>query len=687
MSSAFDISKLNPPQREAVSTTEGPVLILAGAGTGKTRVIACRITHMIEKGIDPSSIVALSFTNKAAKEMAERVRAMAPATSASKLKLGTFHSFCLNILREFPEQAGLAHRFTLAGTSDQIDLVGKAIAEKSWQSVCNTDELHALISRAKNALLSPDDIRREGLRSHADPGVMAEIYELYERQLSLHRMIDFDDCIYKTVRLLKTRPELLAKLQDRWRYLMVDEFQDTNFSQLTVVELLGTKFNNVCVVGDDDQSIYSWRGAMYETFNRFEEIFPGTKIVKLEQNYRCSNVILGAANSVIKNNTIRKDKVLWSESTDRTPIHLATLASEEAEARWIAEKCMSLLGSGWKPAHIAVLFRAGAQAKSLEMAMRECRIPTRTFGGQSFFERKEVKDFLSWLRLAVRNDDRLAFWRAVNSPPRGVGLRSLEKMEEICKKTGLTPFAVAAENPLDGFGKTKEHIRGFVEAIRSFGSIDLRTPEGFAELGKAIIRVSKMAEDIKINTENATSRERKLENLFSLPGWLESCARDLMEETEELDPLELVDRLTLESPVEGNDKKDQGNYVSLMTIHASKGLEFPGVFVCGLEEDLMPHKNSVHERQGLAEERRLFYVALTRAKTKLFLTNALERSQGGRKTDRQPSRFLSEVPIDHVEVVENAADPSAVKKRAEERRQSTVSQLAKIRESLRSGKW
>lgn len=681
----IDLSTLNPEQRQAVETIEGPVLVLAGAGTGKTKAITMRMAYMISMGAAPDSIAAMTFTNKAAREMAERLQQLVGEKIASKVRLGTFHSFCLHILREFGDRLGLAKRFSLAGTGDQLDLLRRALQEEGALAAVNVEALHAEISRAKNALLKPEDFARRAVHVAIgiDTELMVKAYELYERQLRLNRMIDFDDCIFKTVSLLEDYPEVRAQLENRYRYFMVDEFQDTNAAQMRILELLATKHKNVCVVGDDDQSIYSWRGALFETLERFEAMFPGTKLIKLEQNYRCTNVILDAANAVIKNNTKRKDKTLWSANEGAWPIDLNHLPNDEEEARFIADKCMSFIGEGFKPAEIAVLYRANNQARNIELALRELNIPYETFGGSSFFERKEVKDFLSYVRLLARPDDRLAFYRVINTPHRGIGLKSLEKIEEFSKKSQASPWIVA-KNSVGDLGlnlKSLASLQQFVSDIDDLRSKSLATPEDLLSLGQEIIKRFSLSQDIKAHTKDAASQERKIQALHSLPKWLSSAAEDVRRDRGTLDIHDLLDRLTLnDRDFSDRDEAGKPNRVSLMTIHASKGLEFPAVIVCGLEEDLFPHKNSASNSHGVMEERRLFYVALTRAKKRLTLTLALERGIGTMKSTRMPSRFLAELPVGSLTANQNMGTSA---ERKAERQEKTVSTLKNLRAGLK----
>lgn len=680
-----NLNTLNPEQRRGAETLTGPVLILAGAGTGKTRVITYRIAHMLDRGIAPDAIAAMTFTNKAAREMADRVTELVGPERAKKIKIGTFHSFCLMLLRDYGARLGLPKKFSLAGTSDQLDLLGRAIQEERDLTGVNLEALHAAISKAKNCLLSPEEFGRRSVHMmlNLDGELCAKAYELYERQLKLNRMIDFDDCIYKTVQLLDQFPEVRSQLENRFRYYLVDEFQDTNEAQLRVLELVARRNNNVCVVGDDDQSIYSWRGAMYETLERFEEIFPGTVLIKLEQNYRCTNTILKAANTVIKNNAKRKEKSLWSKSEAEYPLFLERQENEEEEAKWIALKCMSLIGEGHRAQEMAILYRANNQARLLELALRELSIPYETFGGSSFFERKEVKDFLSYVRMVARPDDRLAFWRVINTPHRGIGMKSLEKIEAACQKTGKPPFEQASvESATLGLtGKSLEALNGFIDSVKELQGLSMSTPDDVRALGEEIIKRFHLAVDIRANTKDAASRERKLENLRSLPNWLANCAGDMLKEHGSVDVHGLLDKLTLnDRDFSDRDDAAKKNRVSLMTIHASKGLEFPIVFLCGLEEDLFPHKNSVGSIQGIAEERRLFYVALTRAKIKLYLTWAQERGFGTNKSMRMPSRFLKEIPG---EILDGRVEGPAPKMAThEEKLAKTLASFASLRAGL-----
>jgi len=672
---------LNPEQLDAVRTIRGPLLILAGAGTGKTRVITQRVAYMLENGISPYAIVALTFTNKAAREMRERIGENAKGEKLKQLFIGTFHSFCLQILRSNSEAAGLEKRFTIASASDQVDLVRRALEECKWSGIFKAEQFLQQISRAKNDLLSPEELARLTNKHipFVDIATVAEVYAIYEKHLRINHLIDFDDCIFRVVRLVRSNPDVKKTLLQKFQYFLVDEFQDTNFSQLELLREFCEGHRNICVVGDDDQSIYSWRGAMVETIFKFEELFPERKFIKLEQNYRCTPVILEAANTVIKNNTARKDKKLWSDFKETTPIHVEACENESSENQFVTDKIIGLLGEGFKPSDIGILYRANNLARGFEMMLREHQIPYKTFGGQSFFERKEVKDFMSYLRLIYFPQDRLAFFRVINTPSRGIGIKTLERVESLSKSLRKNPFAIAESATSEEFGKQAELLRAFAAKIREISKEPVGTPEEVEGLGNKIIKAFGLAEDIKLKTEQAASRERKLECLRSMPKWIRQCAKDAIDENQGIDMLQLLDKLTLNERDSSEDEEKKGNTVSLMTIHAAKGLEFTNVFVVGCEEDILPHKNSLTEKHGLAEERRLFYVALTRAKKRLHLSYCLERFMGGQSGSiKVPSRFLSEIPTTNLV----ALTGEQIQQQKEEKKENFLSALKTLKSEL-----
>ncbi|MBF0441087.1 MAG: UvrD-helicase domain-containing protein [Oligoflexales bacterium] len=684
----IDLTALNPPQRYAVTTINGSIMILAGAGTGKTRVISYRIANLIESGISPSNIVALTFTRKAAREMKERVKLIAGA-SANVLNIGTFHSFCLSILRKYYEYCGLHKNFTIATTSDQIDLVRKALEETKWNGYLKPEEVLSRISNAKNNLVSSVDFKNGHNNSNgimdSDNASLSEIYELYERQLKLNRVVDYDDCIFKTVIVLKEHKSIREELEKKLTHFLVDEFQDTNFSQLTILELLAKKHQNICIVGDDDQSIYSWRGALFENLFRFEKVFPHTLTIKLEQNYRCTNTILQAANHLIKNNSNRKEKSLWSNHNSSAKIVMSAHSNENTEAEWIARKCLSLLGSGKRLTDIAILYRANTQAKPIELALRECGLSYRIFGGLSFFERKEIKDFFAYLKLCINPNDRLAFWRIINLPHRGIGLKTLEKIEVISNSQNISPFQVIERKLLDMKGKTVSQLDDFVEAIKTMSLTKIKNGADIKTQCELIIKKFGLIDDLKRTVKDQSSREKKVESLKKIPSWMEQVCNDFLKEKDNLDIVDFIDHICLseEEKKEEENGPDNGNFISLMTIHGAKGLEFSSVFIAGLEEELLPHRNSSMTEFSISEERRIFYVGITRAKDHLFLSRAKERYSGNHKQERKPSRFLLEIPKDLI--LDENNDPGDSQNTREEKKQRNLSRLSALKNNINQG--
>lgn len=633
---------LNPQQRAAVETLSGPLMILAGAGTGKTRVITVRIANLLHHRIDPAAIVAVTFTNKAAKEMRERLTHLVGGRSKSVF-MGTFHRYCIKILRKFHEAAGLKPDFVIISAQDQVDLVRRCLEEYGWAGDYDAKDIHAQISAAKNKYLFPDSPQSAFRSLSKDPAILTEIYGLYERQLRINRGIDFDDCILKTLRMLRENPLVTAEISRNHQHLLVDEFQDTNLIQLDLLEIIAKDSRNICVVGDDDQSIYSWRGAMYETLEEFERRFPEVSIIKLEQNYRSTNVILQAANTVIKNNNKRKEKALWSRSQDETPITLHILQDEREEARWIARKCLRHLGQGQNLGSMAILYRANSQAKLIELALREANLRYQVYGGQSFFDRKEIQDFLAYLRLIINNSDNLSLWRIINTPNRGIGTKTIEKIEHLSHGLNRPPFEALSSPTLDANPKILKTLQNLHAEIKSLHPKMITQPSDLRALAEAIIKKFHLIDDIRSRVQNPMSQLNRIENLRGMADWLEGIGETLISETGQCSEIDLLDHLCLDEGF-GKKKKDSQDSISLMTIHAAKGLEFETVFVAGLDDEQIPHKNSRGSHEGICEERRLFYVALTRAKTNLYLCSANSKGNSRVKVHRQKSRFISEMP-------------------------------------------
>jgi len=693
---------LNTRQRQAVLHRGGPLLILAGAGTGKTSVITHRMASLLkgvqgEAPVNPEHIVAVTFTNKAAREMRERLIAMA-GNDAKKVWLGTFHGFCLRLMKEFHKEMKVHKRFRIADTADQLDLIRKAVDEALGAANISISGLQQTISAAKNKLLFPGELHRMTETERAgvgklEPEIISQVYEMYERLLKLNHLIDFDDCIFKVVHALETNQELAEALSARWKHLIVDEFQDTNLSQLRLIELLGTGHRNVCVVGDDDQSIYSWRGALPEVISAFEQRFEGTEQVFLEQNYRCTNLILDAANSLIQNNKKRKEKKLWSATEEVFPIDFFTAKTDAAEADMVVEKAMTLKARGVSPGDIAVLYRSNKQARALELSFRAAGMPYKTYGGQSVFERKEIKDFLAYLRVVSNLHERLGFWRVVNTPPRGLGIKSLEKVEAVSESQKISPFK-ALKN-LEGLNSTATAKRTtFLEWVSEANKNQPKTVGDIRDYFEDVLKRSDLVEDIRRRIKDIDTRLTKMGNLQSCPGWLSDAAKRWhMREIEKVgknaedpdchkfDLKGFLDSLSLD----GKDlKEDDGkDHVSLMTVHAAKGLEFYGVFVVGIEDRLFPHENSMQSMHGLDEERRLFYVAITRAKRELFLSMAWSRKKTTQMVSCMPSMFLKELG-EAMDPAKHAQAQAEQKKTKEEHKQKTLSRLANLAESLSS---
>ncbi|MGE0171614.1 MAG: ATP-dependent helicase [Oligoflexales bacterium] len=681
----LDLKTLNNEQKQAVTSSDGPLIVLAGAGTGKTRVITFRIGYLLEKGISPESIVALTFTNKAAKEMKERVGHLCGSATAKRLQISTFHSFCLKKLRLYHERLGLPANFSVMTPSDGIDFVRKSIEDLSSYNVINAYDVLGWISQVKNKLVTPEDLLQNPAAAAVaklPPNIFQDLYQQYETRLKINQAIDFDDCILKFYVLLKSQPDVRQKIHEQIRYLLIDEFQDTNLAQLETIKQTVNAQNNICVVGDDDQSIYSFRGVVGNIFDDFEKSFPEFKIIKLEQNYRSSDIILKAAGKIIKNNTTRKSKTLWSSFSSETSITLSSHHSDVDEARHVAKKCLALFGKGQSPRDIAILYRTNPQAKALELALREAQIQYKVFGGSSLFERKEVRDFLAYLKVCLDPENRLALLRTINFPNRGVGIKTLEKAVAAATSKKLSLFEIFEHNLCDLSSHTKREVDSFCEAIREMEKRHIVAAEDLVALGEDIISRFKLVmayKDMKISHE---AKQRKIEILRGLPKWIGDCYNEIKSSKQKVNVYDLLDKLTTDFDGGGDKEKDAGSFVSLMTIHSAKGLEFKNVFLCGLEEEVLPHKNSLSTDREIEEERRLFYVAITRAKEFLHISHANTRSSYLRNIMKKPSRFLEELPKEtikwHIEHEQAPADPQLVK-------QTNLQRLGDLKSRLKAG--
>ncbi len=654
--SAVDLSKLNPPQREAASHGGGPLLVLAGAGSGKTRVITFRIAHLLAQGIPAHAICAVTFTNKAAEEMRERIATLlGDKQLARELTIGTFHALGLQILRSERKALGLPRGFAIYDQSDQLGAVREAMRHiHDGDRRYDAKAVLTRISLAKNAFVGPDEY--EGNPADDYDAITAMIYPKYQETLRACAAFDFDDLIVEPVRLFQRDAEVRDRWASRFHYVMVDEFQDTNKAQLRMVQCLVEQHGNLCVVGDDDQSIYSWRGADPTNILQFDRVFPGAKIVKLEQNYRSTKNVLAAANTVIANNKDRHGKTLWSQHAEGDKITHAVAATAEDEAKWVAREIRELQREGRRWSDIPTLYRSNMQAKVREEELRTAEVPYVMYGGQQFFERKEVKDVIAYLRVALNPRDELALRRVINYPARGIGATTIERLVLASQANHVTlweTLKVAAEAGVHPAACT---------AIAELVAIVERTAAGF-EAGvdvvtttKALIEDIGLYDDLRAAAPSMSAAQRRIDNVTGLLGSLERWAAK-GKPSRQL--AEFLRALSLDT---SNDEKhdDRGEKVVLTTLHGAKGLEFPVCFMIGLEEELLPHIRTLQPQAtdvidadhatDISEERRLCYVGITRAQRKLYLTRACTRVSRGRLLPRTPSRFLLEIPDELLEI-------------------------------------
>jgi superfamily I DNA/RNA helicase len=647
-----DLGKLNPPQREAASHGTGPILVLAGAGSGKTRVITYRIAHLLAQGVPPAAICAVTFTNKAAEEMRERIaHLLGDRELARQLTIGTFHALGLQILKIERSSLGLPRGFAIYDQSDQLGALREAMRTiRDGDRRYDVKAILTRISLAKNAFVAPDAY--EGNAADDYDAITASVYPKYQEALRACAAFDFDDLIVEPVRLWERDAEVRAKWAGRFAYVMVDEFQDTNKAQLRMVQALVANHGNLCVVGDDDQSIYSWRGADPSNILEFDRIFKGAKIVKLEQNYRSTKSILAAANTVIANNKDRHGKQLWSQLGDGELITHAVAATAEDEAKWIAREIHRLHESGRRWSDVAVLYRSNLQAKVLEEELRALQVPYVMYGGQQFFERKEVKDVLAYMRVAVSPRDELALRRVINYPARGIGATTVEKLVAAAHASKQPLWATLQTFETTGSAKT-----GIAEFITAVTRLKAGLDSGVDLVGatKQLIEDIALYDDLRDASGSMSAAQRRIDNVTGL---LESLQR-FTDKGRGVDRLsEYLRALSLDSS--DNEKRQDGDKVVLTTLHGAKGLEFPVCFMVGLEEELLPHARTLNPQAtdvqdpdhatDISEERRLCYVGITRAQRKLYLTRACTRLTRGRIVPRTPSRFLLEIPDELLEV-------------------------------------
>ena len=629
------IDVLNDKQKEAVLSTEGPCLVIAGAGSGKKKVLTHKIAYLMqEKNVKPWSILAITFTNKAANEMKERVENLV-GDVAKDMWIGTFHSICVRILRRYIDRIGFTSSFIIFDSSDQRTLVKQCLKQLNIDDkMLNDRAVLSEISNAKNEMLEPDAYK---LRTNNEirKETIAKVYELYQKRLRENNAIDFDDIINYTIRILSENPDVLEYYSNKFEYVLVDEYQDTNKAQFTLVSILAALHGNITVVGDNDQGIYSFRGADITNILNFEKDFPGTKIIKLEQNYRCTQNILDAANAVIKNNETKYEKKLWTENGKGGMITVFRGNDEYDEANFIVENINKLRREEYMTYNdFAILYRMNSQSRSIEDILRRENVPYKIIGGLKFYERKEIKDTIAYLRLIQNPSDNLSLTRIINEPKRGIGKTSLDNVQQIAMQSETSMYDVIKRADEFGLNRVFANSREFVSQIE-----ELRAKKDNIKISDLIKEtLNKTGYTKALEDEDTTEAETRLENIEEFL----TVAMEFEEQMAENSLEEFLEGITLSSDLDNAD--DQEDSVTLMTLHSAKGLEFPVVFLVGMEEGIFPGYKSIGEPKELEEERRLCYVGITRAKQNLFISCARQRTIFGSTSCNQVSRFVKEIP-------------------------------------------
>ena len=635
---------LNDKQYEAVINTDGPCLVIAGAGSGKTKVLTHKIAYLLnEKNIKPWNILAITFTNKAANEMISRVETLV-GEAAKEIWMGTFHSICVKILRNFIDRIGYEKSFIIFDTSDQKTLVKECLKSLDIDDKMFTDRaVLTEISNAKNEMLEPvqyamragGDYRKEKI---------ARVYAMYQQKLKENNAVDFDDIINLTIKILAENPDVLEYYNDKFKYILVDEYQDTNKSQFTLVTMLAAKYGNITVVGDNDQGIYSFRGADISNILNFEKDFPGTKIIKLEQNYRCTGNILNAANAVIKNNVVKYEKKLWTENDIGELPNFFCGDNEYDEATYVVEQINRLRREEYlKYSDFAVLYRMNAQSRAIEDILRREDIPYKIIGGLKFYERKEIKDIIAYLRLIYNPSDNLSLKRIINEPKRGVGKTSIDNISKLSDSSNISMYEIIKNSADFGLNRVFVNTRDFIEQMEYL--MAKKDELKISELIKETL--NKTGYTKALENENSVEAETRIQNLEEFL----TVAMEFEEESAENSLGEFLEGITLSSDIDG--MEDEEDSVTLMTLHSAKGLEFPVVFLVGMEEGIFPGYKSIGEPKELEEERRLCYVGITRARQYLFLTCAKQRTIFGSTTYNAASRFIEEIPKEYLQGYED----------------------------------
>lgn len=642
------LESLNNKQEEAVLQTEGPCLVIAGAGSGKTKVLTHKIAYlMAEKYIKPWNILAITFTNKAANEMKQRVENLV-GDAANDMWIGTFHSICVRILRKYIDRIGFDHSFIIFDTSDQKTLIKECLKELKIDDKLFTDRaVLSEISNAKNEMLEPKpySVKYEG---DYRKEVIARVYELYQKRLKENNAVDFDDIINYTIKILTENIDVFEYYTDKFQYVLVDEYQDTNKAQFTLISILASRHGNITVVGDNDQGIYSFRGADITNILNFEKDFPGTKIIKLEQNYRCTGNILKAANAVIKNNQAKYNKKLWTQNDEGNLPSIYVGDDEYNESNYIVSKINELKREQYyKYSDFAVLYRMNSQSRAIEDILRREKIPYKIIGGQKFYERKEIKDIIAYLRLIFNTSDNLALKRIINEPKRGIGKTSLDSIQEISEKTGVSMYEIIKNAQEYGLNRVYVNSREFIDVIE-----ELREKQDKILISTLVKEtLNKTGYTKALKDENTIEAESRIQNLDEFL----TVAMEFEEESADNTLQEFLENMTLSTDLDNMQEEEE--CVILMTLHSAKGLEFETVFLVGMEEGIFPGHQSIAEPQELEEERRLFYVGITRAKRFLHLTCAKRRTIFGSTSYNPISRFIKEIPEELLDGYEEAFMP------------------------------
>jgi ATP-dependent DNA helicase pcrA len=641
MENYMEINKLNEMQHRAVTTTDGAILILAGAGSGKTRVITNKIAYLIEeKNVNPYNILAITFTNKAAKEMLSRVEEMIGEDSR-RVWISTFHAFCSKVLRIEAHHLDYDNNFTIYDTTDKQTLIKNCMDALDYSKQSISPSLIASeISKAKDSMIDANEYENT-YESDYIGSKIAKVYSLYQQELKKNNAMDFDDLIYNCIRLFKEHKDVLEKYQFKFKYIMVDEYQDTNYSQYLLIKMLSAMHKNICVVGDDDQSIYTWRGADIRNILEFEKDFDNVLQIKLEQNYRSTSNIINAAHSVIKKNNERKEKKIWTDANDGEKIKLYSATSERDESNYVAVNIKKMVDNqGYDYKDFAVLYRANSLSRTYEEAFMKYGIPYKIFGGLKFYDRMEIKDILAYFRIIDNKFDDISLKRIINVPKRSIGAKTIEKIEAYARQNNMSILDAMDEvDDIVSTTKTRESVKKFKLLISSLKAL------------ANVLPVSELLDKVLENTnyrklyleENSVENQSRLENIEEL----KSVVREFELNSEDKTLSAFLQNATLSTDMDEKIKND--NYVSLMTIHSSKGLEFRAVFLVALEEDIFPSSRSILEESKLEEERRLCYVAITRAKEKLFMTRSTMRLLYGKTNCNIISRFVGEIDTNFIE--------------------------------------